>query len=44
MCESKVKAAMPQIINGTAAPTLFQDSQSHVTFLFSEWRIVITLF
>ena len=33
MCESEVKAAMPKIINGTAAQTSFQDSQSYVTFL-----------
>ena len=39
MRESEVKAAMLKIINGTAARTSFQDSQSYVTFLFSGWRI-----
>ena len=39
MCESEVKAAMPEIIDGAAARISFQDSQSYVTFLFSEWRI-----
>ena len=40
MCESEVKAAMPKSTNGTVDRTSFQDSQSYVTFLFSEWRIV----
>ena len=41
MCESEVKAAMPKIVNGTAARTSFQNSQSYtfVIFLF-EWRIL----
>ena len=39
MCESEVEGAMPKIIYGTAAQTSFQDDQSYVTFLFSEWRI-----
>ena len=39
MCESEVEAALPKIIDSIAAPTSFQDSQSYVTFLFSEWRI-----
>ena len=39
MCEREVKAAMPKIINGTAARTSFEDNLSYVTFLFSEWRI-----
>ena len=38
MCESEIKAAMPEIIDSTAARTSFQDSQCYVTFLFSEWR------
>ena len=38
MRNSEVKAAMPKIINGTAAQTSFEDSQRYVTFLFSEWR------
>ena len=41
MCESEVKAAMTEIINDTAAQTLFQDIQSYITFLFSEWRIIL---
>ena len=41
MCDSTIKAAMPEIIYGTAALTSFQDSQSYVTFLFSEWRMEI---
>ena len=32
MCESKVEAAMPEIIDSIAAPTSFQNSQSYVTF------------
>ena len=32
MYESEVKAAMPRIINGTAARTSFQYSQNSVTF------------
>ena len=32
MCESEVKAAMTEIINGTAARASFQDSQSYVIF------------
>ena len=40
MCESEVKAAMPEIINGTAARTSFQGNQSYETFLFLECRIV----
>ena len=39
MCESEVKAAIPKFIYGTAARTSFQDSQSYVKFLISEWRI-----
>ena len=39
MCESEVDAAMPRIIDSIAAPTSFQNSQSYVTFLFSEWLI-----
>ena len=39
MCESEVESAMPKIIDGTAAPTSFQNSHSYVTFLFSEWHI-----
>ena len=39
MCESEVEAAMPKIIDSTAAPTSLQNSQSYVTFLFSEWHI-----
>ena len=39
MCESEVEAAMPKIINSIAAPTPFQNRQTYVTFLFSEWRI-----
>ena len=39
MCESEAKAPMPEIIKGIAALTSFQDSQSYVTFLFSEWYI-----
>ena len=31
---------MPKIINGTAARTSFEGSQSYVTFLFLEWRII----
>ena len=30
---------MSKIINGTATRTSFQDSQSYVTFIFSEWCI-----
>ena len=40
MYESEVKAAAPKITNSTAARTSFQNSQSYVTFLFSEWRIL----
>ena len=36
MFENEAKAAMPKIINVTAARTSFQNSQSYVTFLFSE--------
>ena len=39
MCEIEVEAVMPKIINRTAARTSFQDSQTHLTFLFSEWSI-----
>ena len=39
MCESEVKAAMPEVNKSTAAQTSFQDSQSYVISLFSEWRI-----
>ena len=39
LSENEVKAAVQQIISGTAAWTSFQDSLSHVTYLFSEWRI-----
>ena len=42
MCESEIKAAMPEIIDGTAARTSFQDSQCYVTFLFSEWRLPVS--
>ena len=38
--EVKAKAAVKRISNGTAARTSFQDSRSHVTFSFSEWRIM----
>ena len=38
MHESEVKTAMPEI-NATSAQTSFQDSQSYVTFVFSEGRI-----
>ena len=41
MCESEVKAATPKLINGTAARTSFQESQSYLTLLVSEWRITI---
>ena len=34
MCKSEVEAAMPKIIDSTAAPTSFQNSQSYVIFLF----------
>ena len=30
---------MPEIIDSTAALTSFQNSQSYVAFLFSEWHI-----
>ena len=39
MCKSEVEAAMPKITDGTAAPASFLNSQSYVTFLFSEWHI-----
>ena len=39
MCESENMAVMPKIINGTAAQTLFQDSQGYVTVLLLEWCI-----
>ena len=39
MCESEVEATMPKIIDSIAAPTSFQNSQSYVTFVFSEWHI-----
>ena len=39
MCESDIGAAMPKITEGTTAPTSFQNSQSYVTFLFSERHI-----
>ena len=39
MCESEVEAAIPEIIDSTAGPTSFQNNQSYVTFLFSEWHI-----
>ena len=39
MCEGEIKAVMPEIFNGTAAETSFQDNQSIVTFLLLEWRI-----
>ena len=42
MCKSEVKAAMTKIVDSTAAQTSFQDSQSYVTFLFSERHIVAT--
>ena len=29
---------MPKIIDSIAAPTSFQNSQSYVTFVFSEWH------
>ena len=38
--ENEVKAAVEQIVKGTATWTSFQDSLSYVTYLFSEWRIV----
>ena len=34
MCESEAEAAMPKLIDSTAAPTSFQNRQSYVTFLF----------
>ena len=34
LCKNEVKAAMPNIINSTAARTSFQDSQSYATFYF----------
>ena len=37
MYESKVKAAVPKITKIT------KDSQSYVTFIFSDWRILIRL-
>ena len=43
MCESEVKAAMPKITSGTTAQTSFQGSQSYVTFLCLEWRIMLLL-
>ena len=30
---------MPKIIDSIAAPTSFENSQSYVTFVFSEWHI-----
>ena len=36
LSENEVKAAVQQIINGTAAWTSFQDSLSYVTYVFSE--------
>ena len=36
MCESEVAATMPKIIDSIAAPTSFQNSESYMTFLFSE--------
>ena len=36
---SKCHTVMNKIIHSTAARTSFQDSQSYVAFLFSEWRI-----
>ena len=30
---------MPKIIDRIAAPTLFQNSQSYITFVFLEWHI-----
>ena len=32
LCESEVKVAVQEAINGKAAWTLFQDSLSHITF------------
>ena len=37
MYEIEVEAAMRKIVNGTVARTSFQDNQSYVTCLFSEW-------
>ena len=34
---------MPLMIYCTAALTLFSDSVSYITFLFSEWRILRAL-
>ena len=42
LSESEVKAVVQYTINGTAAWTLFQDSLSYVTFLFSECRVHIS--
>ena len=39
MRESEAEAAMPKMIDSIAVPTSLQNSQSYVTFLFSEWRI-----
>ena len=39
MCESEVKAVMPRIINDTTVRISFRNSQTYVTFSFSEWRI-----
>ena len=41
MYKNEVKPVMPKIINGKAALTSFQDCQSYVKFLFSEWRIIL---